>query len=87
MQSRRIESPHLESYRLNKRLTEIINVASEYIQKINDAHARRGEVKNDPVLHLYVRDYNEINNTIIEQSGKTFDIRSVTFKGWRLARK
>lgn len=87
MQSKKIESSRLESYKLDKRLNEVIKVASDYIQKINEAYARRGETKKDPVLHLYARDYREINDLIEAQSGKAFDIKSVTLNGWRLARK
>lgn len=83
----KIESPRLESYKLNRRLTEIIKVASEYIMTIENARTLRGEPKQNRVLHLYARDYQEINNAIIEQSGKTFDIKSVTLCGWRLERQ
>lgn len=84
---KRIESSRLESYKLNRKLTEVVRVASEYIAKIEEAHKRRGEPRQERVLHLYAKDYREINNAIIEQSGKTFDIRSVTLCGWRLERQ
>lgn len=84
---KKIESPKLESYKLNRELTEVVRVASEYITKIEEARERRGELKQERVLHLYAKDYREINNAIIEQSGQTFDIRSVTLNGWRLERQ